>query len=118
MNETHLHTPAVSHQAVAGTAPSVDGLKVARRFSRDGVSPYNEVQWEKRTALITDNKGNTIFEQKDVEVPLDWSMTATNIVASKFLHGQIGTPARETGVRQLVGRVAETIRDSGMAGGH
>ncbi len=60
------------------------------------------MQWEKRTALITDSKGNTIFEQKDVEVPVDWSMTATNIVASKYLHGQMGTPERETGVRQLV----------------
>jgi len=61
MNETHLHTPAVSHPTVSGTAPSVDGLKVARRFSRQGVSPYDEVQWEKRTALIADSKGNTIF---------------------------------------------------------
>jgi ribonucleoside-diphosphate reductase alpha chain len=118
MNETHLHTPAVSHPTVSGTAPSVDGLKVARRFSRQGVSPYDEVQWEKRTALIADSKGNTIFEQKDVDVPLDWSMTATNIVASKYLHGQLGTPERETGVRQLVGRVAETIRDWGMQGGY
>ena len=80
----------------------MDGLKIARRFSREGVSPYDEVQWEKRTASITDSKGNTIFEQKDVEVPVDWSMTATNIVASKYLHGQMGTPERETGVRQLV----------------
>ena len=71
------------------------------------------MQWERRTASITDTKGNTIFEQKDVEVPVDWSMTATNIVASKYLHGQMGTPERETGVRQLVGRVAETIRDWG-----
>ena len=63
-------------------------------------------------------KGNTIFEQKDVEVPVDWSMTATNIVASKYLHGKLGTPERETGVRQLVSRVAETIRDWGMAGGY
>jgi ribonucleoside-diphosphate reductase alpha chain len=53
-----------------------------------------------------------------VEVPVDWSMTATNIVASKYLHGQMGTPERETGVRQLVGRVAETIRDWGLAGGY
>jgi len=72
----------------------------------------------KRTALITDTKGNTIFEQKDVETPVDWSMTATNIVASKYLHGQIGTPERETGVRQLVGRVVETVRDWGLAGGY
>ena len=68
----------------------------------EGVSPYDELQWERRTASITDTKGNSIFEQNDVEVPVDWSMTATNIVASKYLHGQMGTPERETGVRQLV----------------
>ena len=59
-----------------------------------------------------------IFEQRNVEVPKDWSMTATNIVASKYLHGQIGTDERETGVRQLVARVAETIRDWGMKDGY
>uniref|UniRef100_E6QKU3 Vitamin B12-dependent ribonucleotide reductase n=1 Tax=mine drainage metagenome TaxID=410659 RepID=E6QKU3_9ZZZZ len=94
------------------------GLTFTRRFSKAGTSPYDEVQWEKRTALITDASGKTIFEQQDVEVPGDWSMTATNIVASKYLHGQIGTPERETGARQLVGRVAETIRDWGIAGGY
>ena len=90
----------------------------SRRFSTAGVSPYDELQWERRTASITDSKGNTIFEQKDVEVPIDWSMTATNIVASKYLHGQLGTPDRETGVRALVARVAETVRDWGTAGGY
>jgi ribonucleoside-diphosphate reductase alpha chain len=89
-----------------------------RRFTKEGVSPYDELQWERRTASITDTKGNTIFEQKDVEVPVDWSMTATNIMASKYLHGKLGTPERESGVRQLVGRVAETIRDWGLAGGY
>ena len=78
----------------------------------------SEVEWDLRLAQITDAQGNMIFEQKDVEVPKDWSMTATNIVASKYLHGKIGTPERETGVRQLVGRVAETIRDWGMAQGY
>ena len=114
MNEAHaqtsiptLHTPYTAR-----------GLIFTRRFSTEGVSPYSELQWEKRTASITDTKGNTIFEQKDVEVPTDWSMTATNIVASKYLHGQLGTPERETGVRQLVGRVVDTIRDWGMAGGY
>ena len=63
---------------------------------------------------ITDSKGNVIFEQKDVEVPKDWSMTATNIVASNICMAQLGTPERETGVRQLITRVAETIRDWGM----
>ncbi|HXY03216.1 MAG TPA: vitamin B12-dependent ribonucleotide reductase, partial [Terriglobales bacterium] len=82
------------------------------------MSPYGELEWERRTAQITDAHGNVIFEQKDVEVPKDWSMTATNIVASKYLHGTIGTPERETGVRQLVSRVAETIRDWGLAQGY
>src|SRR5580658_8367211 len=114
MNETHVQTST----AAFPTTTLAQGLTFSRRFSREGVSPYDEMQWEKRTASITDTKGNSIFEQKDVEVPVDWSMTATNIVASKYLHGQMGTAERETGVRQLVGRVAETIRDWGMAGGY
>src|SRR5690349_10346779 len=94
------------------------GLTFRRYFTKPGVSPYDEVEWERRLAQITDAQGNVIFEQKDVEVPKDWSMTATNIVASKYLHGTIGTPERETGVRQLVSRVAETIRDWGLAQGY
>ena len=114
MSEANLQTSAAALQA----SYSQSGLSFSRRFSTEGVSPYEDVQWEHRTALITDNKGNTIFEQKEVEVPIDWSMTATNIVASKYLHGQMGSPERETGVRQLVSRVAETIRDWGIAGGY
>ena len=114
MSEAYLQTSSTTQQAPY----SQKGLKFTRRYSKDGVSPYDEVQWEKRTASITDTKGNSIFEQKDVEVPIDWSMTATNIVASKYLHGQIGTPERETGVRMLVGRVAETIRDWGLKSGY
>src|SRR5215467_14337866 len=94
------------------------GLTIRRFFTKPGENPYEQVEWEKRTAAITDAQGNVIFEQKDVEVPKDWSMTATNIVASKYLHGTVGTPERETGVRQLVSRVAETIRDWGMAQGY
>jgi ribonucleoside-diphosphate reductase alpha chain len=94
------------------------GLSFRRFFTKTGVSPYDEIEWEKRTALITDAKGNAIFEQKDVEVPKDWSVTATNIVASKYLHGTLGTPERESGVRALVTRVAETIRDWGMSQGY
>ena len=114
MNEAHLQTSTAAFQSTPGT----QGLTFSRRFSKEGVSPYDELQWERRTALITDTKGNTIFEQRDVEVPVDWSMTATNIVASKYLHGQMDTPERETGVRQLVERVVETVRDWGMAGGY
>src|SRR4029077_12381527 len=93
------------------------GLTFRRFFTKPGVSPYDEIAWEFRLAQITDAKGNVIFEQKDVEVPKDWSMTATNIVASKYLHGTLGTPERESGVRALVTRVAETIRDWGLAQG-
>src|SRR5438270_13962476 len=94
------------------------GLTFRRFFTKPGVSPYDEIEWERRLAQITDAQGNVIFEQKDVEVPKDWSMTATNIVASKYLHGTLGTPERETGVRQLVTRVAETIRDWGRSHGY
>jgi ribonucleoside-diphosphate reductase alpha chain len=101
----------------AGSSPS-GALRFNRFFSKATISPYDEIQWEHRTALISDASGKTIFEQKDVEVPVDWSMTATNIVASKYLHGPMGTPERETGVRQLVARVAETVRDWGLACGY
>src|SRR6202522_3050213 len=94
------------------------GLTFRRLFTKPGVSPYDEIEWELRTAQITDSQGGVIFEQKNVEVPKDWSMTATNIVASKYLHGQVGTAERETGARQLVARVAETIRDWGMKDGY
>jgi ribonucleoside-diphosphate reductase alpha chain len=103
---------------VTPTKKKAPGLQFRRLFTKPGVSPYDEIEWELRVAQITDAQGNVIFEQKDVEVPKDWSMTATNIVASKYLHGTIGTPERETGVRQLVTRVAETIRDWGKAGGY
>jgi ribonucleoside-diphosphate reductase alpha chain len=102
----------------AANAKKTPGLAFRRLFTKPGISPYDEIEWEKRLAQITDSKGNVIFEQKEVEVPKDWSMTATNIVASKYLHGQIDTPERETGVRQLVSRVAETIRDWGLAQGY
>jgi len=115
----------ITETAASSTAPNLvvlkrkaPGLSFRRLFTKAGVSPYNEVEWDLRTAQITDAQGNVIFEQKDVEVPKDWSMTATNIVASKYLHGKLGTPERETGVRQLITRVAETIRDWGLAQGY
>src|ERR1035438_9016803 len=110
----------IKTQSAAGNAnkKKAAGLTFSRLFTKPGVSPYSEVEWELRNAQITDSQGGMIFEQKNVEVPKDWSMTATNIVASKYLHGQIGTDQRETGVRQLVARVAETIRDWGMKDGY
>ena len=114
MNEVQFQTSAAPQQ----TSQTQRGLIFTRRFTTEGVSPYDEIHWERRTASISDQHGNCIFEQKNVETPADWSMTATNIVASKYLHGRLGTPERETGVRQLVSRVVETIRDWGMAGGY
>src|ERR1700721_2885240 len=109
--------PTTTETQVASTRKA-QGLTFRRFFTKPGVSPYDEVEWERRTAQISDSQGGVIFEQKDVEVPKDWSMTATNIVASKYLHGTNGTPDRESGVRALVTRVAETIRDWGLAQGY
>ena len=113
-------TPATSVTAddLARNKKCAPGLSFRRFFTKPGVSPYDELEWDLRLAQITDAQGNVIFEQKDVEVPKDWSMTATNIVASKYLHGKVGTPERETGVRQLVTRVAETIRNWGLDQGY
>ncbi len=125
MAETETKTQTVTQTAAPSTlaTPAVPkktapGLAFRRFFTKPGVSPYDEIEWELRLAQITDAQGNVIFEQKDVEVPKDWSMTATNIVASKYLHGKLATPERETGARQLVARVAETIRDWGLAQGY
>ena len=111
-------TTTTTSAAVSTTRKKAPGLTFKRYFTTAGVSPYDELEWERRTAQITDAQGGVIFEQQDVEVPKDWSMTATNIVASKYLHGQLGTPERESGVRALVTRVAETIRDWGIRGGY
>jgi ribonucleoside-diphosphate reductase alpha chain len=114
VSTTQKQAPGQASQR-SKTAP---GLTFKRFFTKAGVSPYDELEWELRLAQITDSQGGIIFEQRDVEVPKDWSMTATNIVASKYLHGPLDTPERESGVRALVTRVAETIRDWGIAGGY
>jgi len=111
-------TVSASPTTPSKKAEKAAGLTFRRFFTKPGVSPYDEVEWERRLAQITDAQGTIIFEQKDVEVPKDWSMTATNIVASKYLHGQVGTPERESGVRALVTRVAETIRNWGLSQGY
>jgi ribonucleoside-diphosphate reductase alpha chain len=98
----------------AATAPPL----VERRNTKPGVQPFDEVEWESRTATITGEKGETVFEQRDVEVPKFWSQMAANVVASKYFTGQVGTAGREASVRQLVGRVAGTIADWGRNGGY
>jgi ribonucleoside-diphosphate reductase alpha chain len=115
---TNFPANTVTANNVAANKKTAPGLSFRRFFTKPGVSPYDEVEWDFRLAQITDAQGNVIFEQKDVEVPKDWSVTATNIVASKYLHGKVGTTERETGVRQLVTRVAETIRNWGLSRGY
>src|ERR1700741_2939230 len=93
------------------------GIAFPRHFTarlESGRTPYDEIQWETRTASIGNDKGSVIFEQSDVEVPVDWSQTATNIVVSKYFYGKVGSPERETSVRHLVGRVVDTITDWGV----
>src|SRR5271166_3832528 len=97
------------------------GVEFPRYFTsrlEAGKTPYDEVKWELRTASIGNDKGAVIFEQRDVEVPVDWSQTATNIVASKYFYGKMGSPERETSVAQLVERVVNTITDWGQKDGY
>ncbi|HUY97772.1 MAG TPA: vitamin B12-dependent ribonucleotide reductase [Verrucomicrobiae bacterium] len=92
------------------------GLRVERRYSRPGVHPFDEVEWEQRTASIANEKGEAVFVQEDIEVPRSWSQLAANVVVSKYFRGLLGTPDRERSARQLIGRVADTIRDWGRQG--
>ncbi|HVO59159.1 MAG TPA: vitamin B12-dependent ribonucleotide reductase [Dongiaceae bacterium] len=94
------------------------GLTFERFFTDGKISPFDKVEWEKRDAVIGNEKGVTIFRQEDVEVPKTWSQTATNIVASKYFHGKPNTPEREGSVRQLIGRVVNTIVKWGEEGGY
>jgi len=94
------------------------GIRVERHFTTPGIHPYDRLVWERRDARITNEKGKVVFEQKGVEVPVFWSQSATNIVVSKYFHGQVGLPDRETSVRQLVDRVAKTLADWGRKDGY
>jgi ribonucleoside-diphosphate reductase alpha chain len=121
---------ATVKQALSGKSPATEtaverklagtgkGLSFRRYFTDGKRSPFDAVEWEKRTALIGNEKGVTIFRQEDVEVPNGWSQTATNIVTSKYFHGKPGTAQREGSVRQLIGRVVQTIVQWGEQGGY
>jgi ribonucleoside-diphosphate reductase alpha chain len=87
----------------------VKGLHWDRKHTRPDIHPYDEIEWEYRTAAISSETGKTVFEQKDVEVPKAWSQLATNVVVSKYFRGHVGTPERESSVRQLIDRVVNTI---------
>jgi ribonucleoside-diphosphate reductase alpha chain len=99
------------------TAPRHSGrksIKIERTFSDAKVGPFDQIEWEKRNAEITDDAGKVIFKQDNVEVPKSWSILATKVVVSKYFYGEQDTPERETSVRQLIHRVCRTIADCGV----
>ena len=109
---------AAEFNSVHGDSRPGTGLKITRYFSRAGVNPYDEVEWELRTASITNEKGKVVFEQTGVEIPKAWSQMATNVVVSKYFRGPLGTPKREQSVRQMIGRVVNTITQWGLKDGY
>ncbi|MEZ4362779.1 MAG: vitamin B12-dependent ribonucleotide reductase [Kofleriaceae bacterium] len=94
------------------------GLTFERFFTREGVDPFSTVEWELRDAVITGHDGKVFFEQRQVEFPKAWSQTATNVVVQKYFRGTLGTPEREHSVRQMIGRVADTIYAWGKDDGY
>src|SRR6187401_1604396 len=110
--------PSTRTKKVEPKAPLVPGLEFPRYFTLPGVDPFDEVEWEVRSAVIGNEKGKVVFEQRDVEIPKSWSQQATNIVVSKYFRGQIGAPERERSVRQLIGRVVDTITAWGRKDGY
>jgi len=94
---------------------AASGLAFPRFFTEAGVDPFDEIEWELRSALIGNERGEVVFEQRDVEIPKSWSQQATNIVVSKYFRGQIGAPERERSVKQLIGRVVDTITEWGRS---
>jgi ribonucleoside-diphosphate reductase alpha chain len=100
-------TPQRARRAQA----SDPGLEFPRFFSTAGIDPFDQVEWELRDAVIGSDKGNVVFEQRQVEIPKPWSQQATNIVVSKYFRGHIGSPDRERSVKQLIGRVVDTITE-------
>jgi ribonucleoside-diphosphate reductase alpha chain len=118
MTEREIQGQRAKTRASAGKKAARRGLSLERYFTTRGVDPADEMAWETRTASITGEGGALIFEQKDVEAPKSWSMLATNVVASKYFRGALGTPGRERSVRQLVGRVVRTIGEWGRKDGY
>ncbi len=111
-----IRTPSAPIVAVPST--DVSSLSWTRAFAPADTDVWKTVQWEQREAVITDANGETVFEQRGVEVPRSWSQTATNVVVSKYFRGHVGTSGRESSIRQLIGRVCNTITDWGLADGY
>ena len=100
------------------SASESSGLKIEHFFSTADVHPFDELEWEKRSAKISDDSGQAVFEQDDIEVPASWSQLATKVVASKYFYGDIETGQRENSLKQLVHRVCKAIADRGRKDGY
>src|SRR5215210_7722154 len=100
-----------------GVRAADSGLAIERRFTRPGLHPFDDIEWEVRDALIGD-PAKPAFEQRGVEFPKSWSQNATNIVAQKYFRGRMDAPERESSVKQMIGRVAGTIAGWGREGGY
>ena len=107
MGQTDTTSPQTSARPEAPV--SAPGLEYDRFFTTEGIDPFDEIEWDVRSAVIGNEKGTVVFEQRDVEIPRFWSQQATNIVVSKYFRGTLGTPDRERSVKQLIGRVVDTI---------
>jgi ribonucleoside-diphosphate reductase alpha chain len=116
-SKTTDRAPSSNGGPVNSAAPG-RGVVLERFFTTAGVDPYSQVEWDLRSAVISGEDGRVVFEQKDVEVPRAWSQTATNVVVSKYFRGPLGTPRRETSVRQLISRVVDTISGWGDKQGY
>jgi ribonucleoside-diphosphate reductase alpha chain len=109
---------SASRELKSGKSTGKKSLTIERIFSNPKIKPFDQIEWEKRTAEITDDANKVIFKQENVEVPKSWSLLATKVVVSKYFYGEMHTPERETSVRQLIHRICRTIADWGIADGY
>src|SRR5208282_1455415 len=109
---------SASREVKSSKATGKKFLMVERIFSDPKIKPFDQIEWEKRTAEITDDSNKVIFKQENVEVPKSWSALATKVVVSKYFYGEQHTPERETSVRQLIHRICRTIADWGIHDGY
>src|ERR1043165_6101959 len=111
-------TVTSSRAAKTSVATQKKSLNLARVFSDKETNPFDQIEWERRVAEITDDAGKVIFKQENVETPKSWSLLATKVVVSKYFYGEQGTPERETSVRQLIQRICRTVSDWGVKDGY
>ncbi len=108
----------VAEQSKRQAVQKSTGLTIRRHFTQPNVDPFDTVEWEKRSAVISGENGEVVFEQREVDIPKSWSQLATNVVVSKYFRGPLGTPQRESSVRQMIGRVVNTITTWGKQGNY